>query len=190
MDREQPHRRREISRCIRRFVDRRVVGTSGDGANTETVRAVRRDRGGRVKGRHGRSTMAPLSAPVSAPVSAPMSAPTRGRTCERRSAHNVPQQKEIPVVGGPLGPAERAARWAARWESARVPSEGGATPRFTVVLAPAPHGAAPDLRVAPPSLGTTTQRRRVALGARRRLAIRHPRATVRARSSLVNPKGA
>ena len=189
MDREHPHRDREISRCGRRFVDRRAVGTSGDGTNAEAVRAVRGDGGGRMKGRHGRSTMAPLSAPVSAPVSAPMSAPTRGRTCERRSAHNVPQQKEIPVVGGPLGPAERAARWAARGGTARVPSEGGATPRFTVVLAPAPCGAVPDLRVAPPSLGTTN-RRRVVLGARRRRMMRHDRDTVRARSPFVHLKGA
>jgi hypothetical protein len=139
-----------------------------------------------MKGRHSRSTMAP----VSAPVSARMSAPNRGRIREARSVQNAPQHEEIPVVGGVVDPADRAARWAARWESARVPSKGGATHRFTVVLAPAPHGAAPDLRVAPPLLGTTTQRRRVALGARRRLAIRHPRATVRARPSLVNPKGA
>src|SRR5205085_1287446 len=137
---------------------------------------------GRMRGRHGRSTMAPLSAPLSAP--------NRGRIGEARSVENAPQQKEIPVVGGVVNAADRAARWAARWESARAPSGGGATPRFTVVLAPAPSGTAPDLRVAPPSLGTTNKRRRVALGARRRRAIRHPRATVRARSSLVNPKGA
>lgn len=128
-------------------------------------------------------------APLSAPVSARTSAPNRGRTCEQRSAHNVPQQKEIPVVGGLFRPAERAARWAARRDSARVPNEGGATHRFTVVLAPAPCGAAPDLRVAPPSLGTTA-RRRVALGARRRRMIRHDRDTVRARSPFVHLKGA
>ena len=185
MGREQPHSDREISRCGRQFVDRRAVGTSGDGANAETLRAVRRAGGSRMRGRHGRSTMAPLSAPVSAP----MSAPDRGRTCEQRSTHNAWQQKEMPVVGGLLKPAERAARWAARRGSARVRSEGGATPRFTVVLAPAPCGAVPDLRVAPPSLGTTN-RRRVALGARRRLMIRHDRDTVRARSPFVHLKGA
>jgi hypothetical protein len=139
-----------------------------------------------MKGRHGRTTMAPLSAPVSARLSAP----SCGRTCEPASAHKGSLQNEIPVVGGVVYPADRAARWAARWGSARVPSEGGATPRFTGVLAPAPRGAAPDLRVAPPSLGTTNQLRRVALATRRRHAIRHDRDTVRARSPFVNPKGA
>ena len=129
-------------------------------------------------------------APLSAPVSARMSAPNRGRIREARSVQNALEQEEIPVVGGVVDPADRAARWAARWESARVPSEGGATHRFTVVLAPAPHGAAPDLRVAPPSLGTTHRRRRVALGARRRRTIRHHRDTVRARSPFVHLKGA
>lgn len=139
-----------------------------------------------MKGRHGRTTMAPLSAPVSAP----MSAPNRGRIWEVRRLRNVSQQQEIPVIGVAVDAAERAALCAARWESARVPSEGGATHRFTVVLAPTPEGAAPDLRVAPPSLGTTNRRRRVAFGAWRRLAPHHHRATVRARSSFVNPKGA
>jgi hypothetical protein len=129
-------------------------------------------------------------APLSAPVSAPLSAPNRGRIGEARSVQNAPQQEGIPVVGGVVNAADRAAHWAARWESARVPSEGGATPRFTGVLAPAPGGAAPDLRVAPPSLGTTDRRRRVPLGARRRHAIRHDRDTIRARSPFVNPKGA
>ena len=84
--------------------------------------------------------MAPLSAPVSAPLSAPN---TSGALDESRTRHPLTTQR-IAATDAARGRIGRAAYWAAPWDRARVPSKGGATPRFGAALAPAPFGAAAD----------------------------------------------
>jgi len=91
-----------------------------------------------MRGRHVRSTMAPLSAPVSAHLSAPNTSPAFDDSCTRNSL----QRQRIPAVAAVGGRAGRTAHWAVRWGSARVPRKGGATPYFGVVPAPAPLGSA------------------------------------------------
>ena len=84
--------------------------------------------------------MAPLSAPVSAPLSAPN---TLAALDERRTRHPL-NTLRIAAVDAARGRVGGAAPWAALWDRARVPSKGGATPRFGAALAPAPLGAAAD----------------------------------------------
>ena len=108
MDREQPHRDREIFQ-MRSTVRRSPHGQakSGDGRNTRPGRRGSPRCGSRKRGRHGRSTMAPLSAPVSAPTSAP----NRGRTCGRaalttcRDTRNTWRRRALQArrPGGALG---------------------------------------------------------------------------------------
>ena len=83
-------------------------------------------------------------APLSAPVSARLSAPRESRACERIGTRNPLNRQRILVADAAGGRIGRAAHWAARWGRARVPSKGGATPRFGAVLAPVPLGAAAD----------------------------------------------
>ena len=119
-----------------------------------------------ARGRHVRSTMAPLSAPTSS------------RAIGEGDARNLLNKQCIPAVDAASGRVGRTAHCAARWGSARVPSKGGATPCFGAVLAPVPLGAAADQGVATPWLGTMHSAAcRAAIGSRERRRIDHDRDT-------------
>ena len=148
---------------------RRLTGQARSGAgNLVNAR-------GRVRGRHLRSTMAPLSAPASARLSAPT---TSGHFNDSGTRNHL-NKHPITAVNAAGGRVGRAALWAARWGRARVPSKGGATPPFfTRSLDPTPGGAAPDPGGRSPfARDRKPTRRRVAIGARRRRTTCHDRDT-------------
>ena len=83
-------------------------------------------------------------APLSAPVWLRLSAPTTACAFDDSRTRKPLKPQCIPAVDAAGGRVGRAAHWAARWGRARVPSKGGATPRFGAVLAPVPLGAVAD----------------------------------------------
>ena len=85
--------------------------------------------------------MAPLSAPEN-PILARVSAPTVSRAFDASAIRKRLHRQRLPVAGAAGGRLRLTAHWAVRNGRARVPSKGGATPRFGVVPAPAPLGSA------------------------------------------------